>query len=215
MRSSKLGEPAAPPKAARARSSESRLSLSRESAKLLVPQAPKKAYSMTSVTRGAVTTSFKELKATPVLKLCPKPPPGMADSLATRKARKAALSRWHPSTNATTALVTSSRLVGEALSLVPAPSEMRHWRRGESDVIAGSYRQASAAETLAMIERIKDKTLKWTELDVLYEAGKTRVSGGTLRKYFYGAGAAEKLAKLKETGAFKALGAPRQVSVMS
>ena len=93
-------------------------------------------------------------------------------------------------------MVTSPRIVGEAKDLVPAPSEMRHWRRGESDSVAGSYRQASVAETLEIIEKIEQKELKWTELDVLYNAGRTRVSGGTLRKYFYGKDAAGKLAAL-------------------
>ena len=94
------------------------------------------------------------------------------------------LARWHPSTNTSTSLVTSSRVVGEAQSLVPAPSEMRHWRRGESDSVAGNYRQASVAETLDIIERIEQKTLKWTVLDHLYAAKKTRVSCGTFAQVF-------------------------------
>lgn len=77
-------------KEARIRLPESRLSLSRETAKLVVPHPSTKVYSMTSATRGVATTSYVELKATPILKLCPKPPPGTADSLATRCARKAA-----------------------------------------------------------------------------------------------------------------------------
>ena len=66
--------------------------LSREAAKLVVPHRSTKAYSMTAVTRGAATTSFTELKAVPRLRLSPKPPSGMAESLAywlrdTRQAR--------------------------------------------------------------------------------------------------------------------------------
>eukprot|EP00966_Prymnesium_polylepis_P171125 3955815-Prymnesium_polylepis.1 len=96
---------------------------------------------MTSVTRGEATAAFQEFKKQPVLKLTPKPPPASAESLATRKARKAALTRWHPSTNAIVPLADSNGLAGEAARLVPAANEVRYWRRGESEINTGSYRQ--------------------------------------------------------------------------
>jgi hypothetical protein len=117
-----------------------------------------------------------------------------------------------PDTNMSTSLVISSRPVGEAASLLPAPNEMRHWRRGESKCIKGSYHQASVDETLDIIDRLERKTLKWTELDKLYADGQTRVSGGSMRKYFYGKDAASKRAALEEKREFSQMGAPRQVS---
>ena len=49
--------------------------------------------------RGEATAAYDEMKLLPVLKVTPPPPPAAAESLATRKCRKAALARWHPSTN--------------------------------------------------------------------------------------------------------------------
>ena len=92
-------------------------------------------------------------------------------------------------------------LLGEAKKLVPAAEEARHWRRaseatGESASVPGTYRQASP-ETLAMVDAVERKLVKWDELKDMYNVGKTRktrVSDGSLRKYFYGKEAAAKLA---------------------
>ena len=127
---------------------------------------------------------------------------------------QAALARWHSSTSSSESRVQSGRARGEPAALFPVNEEMRHWRRGESASIHGTYRQASVDEMLDIIEKIEQKQIKWTEVDKLYAEGKSRVSGGTLRTYFYGKGAAEKRAMLKEKHEFAQLGAPRQVSIL-
>ena len=197
-RAVKESKPAAMP-AARNGDAERRLALSRADAKLVVPHASTKAYATTGMTRGEVTPGYEALSVAPVLKVAPKPPPGSAESLATRKARKAALYCWHPSTNKNTAMTGFDGVRGEAADLVPASAEMRHWRRGESNSIPGSYRQASVVEVTEMIKKIELKQIKWTEVDKLHADGKSRVSGGTLRTYFYGKGAAEKRQRLSMT----------------
>ena len=184
-------------------------------ASALVKHPSTKQYTMTPATRGASTEVFGEMMKSPELKVLPKPPPGSGESLATRLARKAALARWHPATNVEAALTAQNGLMGEAATLMDPAAEVRHWRRGESAINGGSYRQASVQETLDIIDKISSKQLKWTELDVMYNAGKTRVSGGTIRKYVYGSDAPAKLAKLKEKMAFEQQGAPRQVRAPS
>ena len=66
-----------------------------------------------------------------------------------------------------------------------------------------------------MADAVEQKLVKWTELERAYKEGRTRVSPGTLRMYFYGSGAAAKLARLRETVEFEKMGAPRQVSAQS
>jgi hypothetical protein len=196
----------------RSKAAEMRRARAKECSTLVTPHPSTKTYAMTSATRGEATAAFAEIKGRPVLKVTPKPPPVSVESLATRCARKAALARWHPSTNGTAPVPYSNGLVGEAARLVPDATEVRFWRRGESKIITGSYRQASASEILDVIDQIQSKQLKWTELALLYKSGQVRVSDGTVRGYLYGKEAAGKLAALRDKGEFEKMGSPRQVS---
>ena len=213
LRKRPAASPAEPaPCKPRSKALESHRAMAKQAATLVSPHPSTKAYAMTSVTRGEATDVYKEMKLLPVLKVTPKPPPAAAETLTTRMARKAALSRWHPSTNDTDPSSQLTGVIGEAKQLVPAASESRHWRRGESATERGTYRQASEAELLEVIDDILAKKLKWTELKLLTEEdGRSKVSVGMIKPYIYGAGAAEKLARLLETMQFKQMGAPRQV----
>ena len=139
------------------RRQESQRALAKISATLVSPHPSTKVYKLTEVTRGEATDTYNEMKMRPVLKVTPKPPPATAESLQTRKCRKAALARWHPSTNRTESVGDLTGLKGEARQLVPAASEVRYWRRGESKTDRGSYRQASATEMLEVIDKLTSK----------------------------------------------------------
>ena len=169
-----------PPKA-RSFSKESQRAFSRLSTTLISPLPGTKHYEMTSVARGAATPVFYDLALKPTLKVTPKAPPGPPESLQSRKCRKAALARWHPVTYIKDKTDPLGGVIGEARQLLPEATELRHWRRGESKNDHGSYRQASATQMLEIIEQISSKQLKWTELDLLYNTGKTTVSGGSVR----------------------------------
>lgn len=146
-----------------------------------------------------------------LLEVVPKPPAAAPDSLATRTARKAAMARWHPRSNSTETDSTNG-LSSEAARLMPSADEIRNWRRGESEVQVGSYRQYSAAEMLEWVDRMLLKEMKWTELQKLYDEGRTPVPPAQIKRYIYGASAQQKLAKLRATMEFEKLGAPHQGS---
>ena len=175
------------------------------------PKLTPKPHKLTGTERGTPTTLYEEVSKLRHFELTPRPPPGPAESLATRRCRKAALARWHPATNTIHgADPTVQVLSTHVLKLRPDDSAVRHWRRGESKVVGGSYRQAPSEELLYWADKMINKECKWTDLQRLYTAGKIRVSPGTLRKYVYGESAPAKLALLRDKG-FSPLGSPRQV----
>jgi hypothetical protein len=193
----------------RPKAEKSRRALASEVSALAKPHPSTKVYARTSTPRGTSTPLAMELAKAKTLEVTPKPPPASAESLATRCARKAALARWRPGQS--TALVVAQRttLSSEALQLVPSDGEARHWRRGESKVNTGTYRQAPVAEVILWVERMVAKECKWTDMQLLYDQGKIRVSPGTIRKIVYDK-TGQKLAALKAKG-FTPMGAPRQV----
>ena len=95
------------------------------------------------------------------------------------------------------------------LRRLPAPA-VRHARRGEFDLMNGSYRQYNSADLLDLVYKVRDKQLKTTELAKLYNDGAIHVSNKAVEKILYPKSErAEKIAKLEANG-LVALGSPRQ-----
>jgi hypothetical protein len=202
--------PSSTPKV-RDRTEERQRSRGKETAALVAAHPSTAKYNFTVTKRGTPTPLYQELSRLPAFQLTPKAPGGSAESLATRRCRKAALARWHPATNTTVGPANPlAHLAPEVIALRPEAISMRHWRRGESGVNHGSYRQAPTLEVIEWVDKMIAKEIKWTDADALYKAGKMRVSPGTMRKYVYGKDAPAKLAALKEHG-FAKMGARRQV----
>eukprot|EP00966_Prymnesium_polylepis_P001608 37201-Prymnesium_polylepis.1 len=111
--------PTPPPKTC-TKADESRRALANVSSSLSTPHPSTAVYNFTSAARGKQTEIFTNLLASPALQVTPKPSPAMAESLATRKARKAALTRWHPGSQMALLGPPATALVGEAAKLVPA-----------------------------------------------------------------------------------------------
>jgi hypothetical protein len=202
-------EAVVPPPKQLPKAEKSRRALANEAAALAKPHPSTAVYSFTSAPRGTPTPLALELKQAKTLEVTPKPPPASAESLATRKARKAALTRWHQGQSTALVVAPAAALSNEVLRLVPSDGEARHWRRGESKLNAGCYRQAPVDEVIYWVERMLAKECKWTDMQTLYDQGKIRVSPGMIKKIVYDK-TGQKLTKLEEKG-FDPMGAPRQV----
>jgi hypothetical protein len=204
----RASEEIAPPKP-RSKQEESRRAFANQAKALANPHPSTAVYKFTEAPRGKPTPLALELSKSTTLKVTPKPPPAEAESLQTRRCRMAALVRWHPSHSTALVVAQPPAIRGEALKLVPADDEARHWRRGESKVNPGSYRQAPVDEIIHWVERMMAKEMKWTDMQRLYDDSKIRVSPGMINKIVYDK-SGTKLAALKAKG-FSPLGAPRQV----
>jgi hypothetical protein len=129
-----------------------------------------------------------------------------------RQRRLAAASRWYK------ARLAKALAAGEAapsstasqVQQVVAPI-VRHARRGEFDLIAGSYRQYTTTELLELVYKVRDKQLKTSELANLYANSAIRVPNKLVEAVLYPkADRDKKVAKLEASGLIT-MGAPCQL----
>ena len=164
---------------------------------------PTRKLDWVNLPRGAATPLYSSIAAVTKLLVVPKAKVTAPAPAASRKARIAALARWHRG---------STTINADIAAAVVAPGMRegtRFVRRGEFDLLGGTYRNYTTCDLLAKVRQVQSKELKWTELDKLYEDGSIRVPPSAIRKVLYPKGSAdEKIKQLVDKG-LPTLGAPR------
>jgi len=165
----------------------------------------------TLATRGEATTRYKELALASQLKVTQKTPKDLVPTASARKARLAAAARWQKDRKA--AGVVAPPAPTTDLSLSAIPEGTRLVRRGEFDGLKGGYRCYTSSELLSYVYQIRDKELKWTEMQKLYDDKVIRVPVSAVKGVLVPKkGAAERVKALEEKG-MPDMGAP--VTVIS
>ena len=135
---------------------ERRKALAKDSKSLLVATPSPKVHEWTVWRKGDATPAYTELKREKPMPIALKPPSSVVVTDSQRQRRLAAASRWHKSRLAKA--IALAQASGEGAPTVTAAqvqqlaaSQARHARRGEFELIGGSYRQYTDADLLALV----------------------------------------------------------------
>ena len=123
--------------------------------------------------KGDATGAYIDLTREKPLPIALKAPSSLVPTESQRQRRLAAASRWHKVRLAKAfAAGEEAPVVTPTLLQQLAAPQVRHARRGEFDLLTGSYRQYTDAELLVLVYKVRDKKeLKTTELAKLYRDG--------------------------------------------
>ena len=122
--------------------------------------------------KGDATGAYIDLTREKPLPIALKAPSSLVPTESQRQRRLAAASRWHKVRLAKAfAAGEEAPVVTPTLLQQLAAPQVRHARRGEFDLLTGSYRQYTDAELLVLVYKVRDKELKTTELAKLYRDG--------------------------------------------
>ena len=198
----------APAGVLRDRQAEKRKALEKATAAAIDDAPPARKHEWVPLKKGDATDVYTMVASKKTLLVVPKQkgPAVLLESV--RKARMAAMSRWHKGNMlALGAAEVSSRAV--------IPSEgHRYMRRGEFELMPAAYRPYDASELLAAVYQAKSKSVKWTEIQKNYDEGKTRVPPSVIKGVLYPKAGADAKIKLLEDQGLKRLGGPRQVTAV-
>ena len=191
---------------------ERRKALSKDSKTLLAATPSLKVNEWTVWKNGDASDAYTELKREKPLPIALKPPSSIAVTDSQRQRRLAAASRWHKSrlAKAFAAGEEAPAVTAAQVQQLAAP-QARHARRGEFELIGGSYRQYTDADLLSLVYKVRDKLLKTTELAKLYADGGIRVPNKAVEKILYPKGQRDAKIAMLESKGLVTLGAPRQV----
>ena len=202
----------APAGPVRDRQAEHRRAVAKATKAAVDAQEPPRKYAMTAWSRGEASDGYVELAKVVPLAIVLKPDSKAVVTDSQRQRQRAAASRWNKARKAAALAAGSGAPMPLPVSTVlDGKLVVRHPRRGELDHVEAAYRTYEVSELLYLVNKIRSKELKFTEMAKLYDDSKHRVPPSVVGKILYPKGKAEaKILALEQKG-LPTMGAPRKV----